>query len=156
MQSAPFHIVLLLSSRKILQLWFKYSTPLSIHYNRLLACAHLPVTSISTFAVICSFSYRFVLPSLGHHVDSPWCRFKLQTISFWMPYVPCSLIGLLSSTDFSPHPLVSIFAFICACRHCSACRPLPLIILHDFSPLLIIFHSFRWSFSCLISHLDSL
>jgi len=29
-------------------------------------------------------------------------------MSFWMPYVPCSLIGLLSSTDFSPHPLVSI------------------------------------------------
>lgn len=29
-------------------------------------------------------------------------------MSFWMPYVPSSLITLLSSNDFSPHPLVSI------------------------------------------------
>ncbi|KAG1742694.1 kinase-like domain-containing protein [Suillus paluster] len=31
-------------------------------------------------------------------------------MSFWMPYIPFSLIGLLSSNDFSPHPLVSIMA----------------------------------------------
>jgi len=31
-------------------------------------------------------------------------------MNFWMPYVPCSLIEVLSSTDFSPHPLVSISA----------------------------------------------
>ncbi|KAG2364797.1 kinase-like domain-containing protein [Suillus spraguei] len=37
-------------------------------------------------------------------------RLIASTMSFWMPYVPSSLIALLSSHNFSPHPLVSILA----------------------------------------------
>ncbi|OJA08342.1 hypothetical protein AZE42_07126 [Rhizopogon vesiculosus] len=55
--------------------------------------------------LIASACHPNVVSILGHNIDS-----SLQTMSFWMPYVPGSLIGLLSSIDFSPRPLVSIFA----------------------------------------------
>ncbi|KAG1748815.1 kinase-like protein, partial [Suillus occidentalis] len=53
--------------------------------------------------LIASACHPNVISILGHVIDP-----GAQTMSFWMPYVPSSLITLLSSNDFSPHPLVSI------------------------------------------------
>lgn len=64
-----------------------------------------PHDIIKEARLIASARHPNVVSILGHGIDS-----GLQTMSFWMPYVPSSLIVLLSSNDFSPHPLVSILA----------------------------------------------
>ncbi|KAG0697735.1 kinase-like protein [Suillus ampliporus] len=64
-----------------------------------------PHDIIKEARLIASACHPNVVSILGHNIDS-----GLQTMTFWMPYVPSSLTGLLSSNDFSPHPLVSILA----------------------------------------------
>ncbi|KAG2138005.1 kinase-like protein [Suillus clintonianus] len=62
-----------------------------------------PHDIIKEARLIASACHPNVVSILGHGIDS-----SLQTMSFWMPYVPSSLLAMLSSNDFSPHPLVSI------------------------------------------------
>ncbi|KAG2106956.1 kinase-like protein [Suillus discolor] len=64
-----------------------------------------PHDIIKEARLIASACHPNVVSILGHSIDSP-----RQAMSFWMPYVPSSLIALLSSNDFSPHPLISIMA----------------------------------------------
>ncbi|KAG2032990.1 kinase-like domain-containing protein [Suillus americanus] len=64
-----------------------------------------PHDIIKEARLIASACHPNVVSILGHGIDS-----GLQTMSFWMPYVPSSLIALLSSNNFSPHPLISILA----------------------------------------------
>ncbi|KAG1879663.1 kinase-like domain-containing protein [Suillus tomentosus] len=64
-----------------------------------------PHDIIKEARLIASACHPNVVSILGHSIDS-----TRQTMSFWMPYVPSSLIALLSSNDFSPHPLISILA----------------------------------------------
>ncbi|KAG1842246.1 kinase-like domain-containing protein [Suillus subalutaceus] len=64
-----------------------------------------PHDIIKEARLIASACHPNVVSILGHDIDS-----GLQTMSFWMPYVPSSLIALLSSNNFSPHPLISILA----------------------------------------------
>ncbi|KAG2144672.1 kinase-like domain-containing protein [Suillus bovinus] len=71
----------------------------TIHHRH----AKEPHDIIKEARLIASVCHPNVVPILGHDIDS-----ARQTMSFWMPYVPSSLIALLSSNDFSPHPLISI------------------------------------------------
>lgn len=65
--------------------------------------AREPHDIVKEARLIASACHPNVVSILGHGIDP-----GAQTMSFWMPYVPSSLIALLSSNDFSPHPLVSI------------------------------------------------
>jgi cyclin-dependent kinase 8/11 len=64
-----------------------------------------PHDIIKEVRLIASACHPNVVSILGHGIDS-----GLQTMSFWMPYMPSSLIALICSNNFSPHPLISILA----------------------------------------------
>jgi len=44
-----------------------------------------------------------IIAVLGSHIDN-----NKMLLRYWMPYIPFSLLDLLVSPSFSPHPLVSL------------------------------------------------